>query len=591
MHLGYSTSKYKDSLYKTYYIAESYREKDTGKVKKRILWTIGKLTKEMALQIKLICETISKPGEMLTFLKNVVVKECKPFGEILIAHCLWLDWKMPKLFDLFNTNSPLNTELITRILTINRCVSPCSHYAVPEWISKTAISEIIGVGLEKIDDQKIYYELDKIASNQEYFENHLFYQTYNKDKSSYSNINYDISTSYFYGIKCKLSNYGLSKDGKADHKQVLLGVMVNDRGYPFKWDVYPGNMPEVETLEGNIDVCCKRFKLKNVNIVFDRGFASDDNLTYIQKSGLKFISALDKSQISNVGGIDLTIFEPINQKNWETILVQKKFIKYDSNMYYIELSVSEGRRYILGFNPELKWDEQKCRSSKMKVFENFINEKNRELASAKRSRGLNPTRDSVLNELKRLKIRKYYGDIELQPMEVETINRKGKISKVKSFKVETQPKQEVIKQAGCLDGLCVFVTNHIETKQEAFLYPASSVINSYREKTKIEDAFKHLKSFIEIRPFYVHTDQHVRAVYTISMLAYFINKDLAERREKIGDKDLLNTNSLYKPFDKYYLNTIIDEKNAKIKREPIAFTDPDKKLLEQLGLKKWIDKM
>jgi hypothetical protein len=42
MHLSYSMSKYKGKVYKSYALAESSR--NGGKVSKRILWKIGKLT-------------------------------------------------------------------------------------------------------------------------------------------------------------------------------------------------------------------------------------------------------------------------------------------------------------------------------------------------------------------------------------------------------------------------------------------------------------------------------------------------------------------------------------------------------------------
>ena len=52
MHLSYSFSTYKGKKYKSYAIAESYRE--GKKVKKRNVWPIGKLTDQQAAQIKLI---------------------------------------------------------------------------------------------------------------------------------------------------------------------------------------------------------------------------------------------------------------------------------------------------------------------------------------------------------------------------------------------------------------------------------------------------------------------------------------------------------------------------------------------------------
>ena len=56
-------------------------------------------------------------------------------------------------------------------------------------------------------------------------------------------------------------------------------MLINDEGYPFKWDVFPGNTAEVKTLKQNINACKTRFGLnnKNVTLVFDRGIISDEN--------------------------------------------------------------------------------------------------------------------------------------------------------------------------------------------------------------------------------------------------------------------------------------------------------------------------
>jgi len=46
---------------------------------------------------------------------------------------------------------------------------------------------------------------------------------------------------------------------------------------------------------------------------------------------------------------------------------------------------------------------------------------------------------------------------------------------------------------------------------------------AYCDKTKNKDVFKNVKSFLKLRPFFVNTNAHVKAVYTICILAYFIN--------------------------------------------------------------------
>jgi hypothetical protein len=41
---------------------------------------------------------------------------------------------------------------------------------------------------------------------------------------------------------------------------------------------------------------------------------------------------------------------------------------------------------------------------------------------------------------------------------------------------------------------------------------------------------------------------HVRAVYTICVIAYYINKYLSNMRKSLGEKEYLNSKELYAPF-------------------------------------------
>jgi transposase len=582
MHLGYKTSRYKNKVYKFYFIAESYRE--GKKVKKRIIWPIGKLADAQRDQINFICKSISKPSQVMTTLENIVVQKSKPYLDLAIANVLWEEWKLSQAFGNHVTNSALPTPLIAKILTINKCVAPCSHYSIPQWADKTALSEVIGHSLDNLNDDKIYYELDKIEQSQEQLENHLFQITYRKDKASYDFINYDLSTSYFVGMKCNLSSYGKSKDDKPHNKQVLLGLLVNDKGYPFKWDVYPGNTAEVKTLVGNVDACRERFGLESITFVFDRGIVSDDNLDYISDRGFKYISALDKDQIPNIKGIDLSIFNDITLDNYEDRLSEQGFVYYDESLYFKDLGAIGKQRYVLGFNPVLFKEERECRNGKIGFFEDFLVKKNKELGEATRSRNRDKTKQVIIKELRRLKIKKYFNDPVLKEIEINRKNKRETVS-VKSFRVTVEKKLNKIAASETLDGLCVFISSHTESPDKEFLFPGEKIIKAYRDKTKIEDVFKHIKSFLKIRPFYVNLDEHVRAVYSICVLAYFLNKDLAERRKEIDGVDYLNSKNLYEPFRSCHYVDLKDKVSGSEKKKIVELTTKQEFLLKELRVK------
>jgi transposase len=581
MHLSYSFSRYKGKKYKSYAIAESYRE--GKKVKKRTIWPIGKLTDQQADQIKLILKVAQGKGQFITQLKDIVVKGSKAYLDIALVNELWNHWQLDQAFDFEVSDSRFSTPLMAKILTINRCTDPCSHYSVPKWAKQNALAEVLNIDLGGLNDDKIYYELDKIHQNHFSIENYLFKQTYLKHSDSYQFINYDLTTSYFVGYTCRLSAFGKGKSECRGRRQVLLGVLINDEGYPFKWDVFPGNTAEVKTLKQNINACKTRFKLSgaNVTLVFDRGIISDDNAQMIEDAKMKYISALDRNQIPGCG-IDLTPFEQISTDD-----VSPKpdgFKKYDDELYFHDHGVIGDKRFIVGFNPTLFAEDRKNRNEKMRFFETYLKNENKDLKNAQRDRKLKATEDRVLNELKRLKIKKYYEQPTLHPIVVEKRLENGTVKSVNSFRVQVSKRADVIAADKLLDGVCVFITNHIQRQGRGFKVNPRKVIGAYRDKTKIEDVFKNVKSFLKIRPFFVNTEKHVKAVYTICILAYFLNKFLANQRKAVGEKDYLNSKELYAPFKNIDFVTLFDRISGETVTKSVELPEETRIILEKIGM-------
>jgi transposase len=78
--------------------------------------------------------------------------------------------------------------------------------------------------------------------------------------------------------------------------------------------------------------------------------------------------------------------------------------------------------------------------------------------------------------------------------------------------------QEKIDADALFDGLYVVRTNvskEIMTSEE--------VVETYRSLANVEQAFRNFKSaLLEMRPIYLHTDDHIRGHVFISMLSYYL---------------------------------------------------------------------
>ncbi len=583
MHLSYSTSQHKGQTYKSYSLAESYRQ---GKmVRKKIIWPIGKLSDQQAEQIRLILKVV-QGNQVLTRLVDVVVKDTKAYLDIAVVNDLWNQWQLDEAFDYDVTKSPLPTHTLAKILTINRCTDPCSHYSVPQWAKKTALQEILKVDLSGLNDDKIYYELDKINKNKISIENHLFKQTFGRNPDSFDFVNYDLTTTYFVGYKCSLSAFGKGKAECHGRRQVLLGVLINEEGYPFKWDVFPGNMAEVKTLKRNINACKIRFGLhkRNVTLVFDRGIICDDNADLIEGAQMKYISALDRNQIPSCG-VSLESFKGLEiDKTAKRLPLPSGFKKYDDQLYFEDAGLIGNKRYILGFNPALFEEDRKNREEKLAHFKAYVKRENKDLKKAQRDRELEATKSRIVKELNRLKIKKYFEFPVLEPITVHRKLKDGTLKPVNSFQVQLKTKADIIKADKLLDGVCVFLTNHTEKQGRGFKVKPNTIIKAYRDKTKIEDVFKNVKSFLKLRPFFVNTNAHVKAVYTICILAYFINRYLANMRKSTGDKDFLNSNELYAPFKDIDIATLADSNTGQSIQKAVELPVSTMKLLERIRM-------
>jgi hypothetical protein len=300
---------------------------------------------------------------------------------------------------------------------------------------------------------------------------------------------------------------------------------------------------------------------------------------------VKFISALDKPQIPKVEGIDLRPLARLPEKTAaEHLKSLSNFKRFDDKVFYQDLGIKGQLRYVLSVNVNLLHEERKLRRQKLRQFNGFLTKFNAELKNAQRDRDLGATRRGVEAQLKKLKIRRFFDEPVLRPISPKRTLANGEKKPVASFQVKLKKKPEAIAEANLLDGVCVFITNHVEKHGRGYAMPAKRILQAYRDKTEIEDAFKNMKSFLKLRPFFVNTEQHVRAVFTICVMAYHINKTLARKRKEIEGKDFLNSYALYDPFKDCRMVTLKDPESGSQTSKIIPPSRQTKTLLKRLGL-------
>jgi len=125
-------------------------------------------------------------------------------------------------------------------------------------------------------------------------------------------------------------------------------------------------------------------------------------------------------------------------------------------------------------------EDRKNREEKIAYFQKHLKEENESLSKAKRDRQqYEATKNRIVNELKRLKIKKYYELPILTPITVQKKLQKEITKSIASFKVDIKKKKDVMKSEKLLDGVCVFVTNHTELQGRGFKMKPQRIIKAY----------------------------------------------------------------------------------------------------------------
>lgn len=552
MYLQLHPRKKKDDTYNYYSIAESYRE--DGKSKKRIITYLGKLTPEKAQQIRNVLKMSMSTDTIVTTTDDLLFEDHWHYLDVAFLNHLWdNEWGLSELFPLPEENSKnrkkdISTGDIAKILTFYRCLDPGSYLNAVDWFKTTACDLIIGIDGVHFNESRIYRELTLIEQQKEKIEQWLYKTLKERDDASMRMVFYDLSDSHFEGTKCELASPGRTKSHGFKNKRVVLSLLVNSKGEPFSWDILEDYTADVKTLTGNADRWAQKFGFEKITLVFDRGMVSDDNLAHLENSRkYLYITALDKNQLSGVEGIKSERFRNFTEKTTENRIISIGLTKYDDNTYYEDLGVnSSNRRHILVFSPGLLETHRKAREMSIeKAIEELKREK-QSLLEAKKSRQVKPTEKRIDNILMKFKVNQFLSYC----LESVVLTEDGG-SEVHTFDLVYEKKTEAIKRAMLTDGIWMLVTNICETTEpEEYRLGPRELIKAYRDKNRVEEGFREVKSFLKFQPTFVYTDEHVCAHYTICILSYLLDVTITNKLRENRIEGVGSVNKAYRILER-----------------------------------------
>jgi transposase len=141
------------------------------------------------------------------------------------------------------------------------------------------------------NEDHIYRYLDKLHSTQKELVQQISYTHTRKILNDEINVVfYDVTTLYFeIDREDDFRKTGFSKEGKHQHPQVVLGLLVSKQGYPLAYDIFEGNKFEGHTMLPVIEGFRKKYNLANLVVIADSGLLSNANIEALKIKQYEFI--------------------------------------------------------------------------------------------------------------------------------------------------------------------------------------------------------------------------------------------------------------------------------------------------------------
>lgn len=380
-----------------------------------------------------------------------------------------------------------NTDAIMRLLVFTRLICPGSKRA--SHLSKDMFFDNFDFSLDDVYGALTHFDKISVALQQHLHENVT--SQYGRETDI---VYYDV-TNYYFEIDKQddLRRKGAEKNNRKD-PMVQMGLLLDKLGLPISYKLFPGNTHDSQTLMPMLTEIKKRFGVKRLITVADKGLNSGDNIAYGTILGDGYIYS------KSIRGASEAFKKWVLDESGYRELTDKYKLKSQTvpdAVIRVTTKQAGKRKYKKEERLEQKWIA-------------FYSEKYAERAKYKREEAVAKAVDMIKNPSKYRKSFDYGSAGYIKNLKIDKDT--GEILNVEDTLLLDTDK---IKEEEKYDGYYAIVTSELDEADE-------HIIDLYRQLWRIEESFKVTKSVLEARPVYLRTQKHINAHFLICFIALLV---------------------------------------------------------------------
>lgn len=193
-------------------------------------------------------------------------------------------------------------SMMAMVLVLMRLCEPSSELHIAEHLyEQSALGDLLGIPLDKVNDDRLYRTLDSLLPYKAKLEKHLKERLGELFGLQYDLLLYDITSTYFEGEVAdnEQAKRGYSRDHRPDCKQVCIALVVSRCGMPLGYEVFDGNRADVTTVKEIVKQIESQYGRADRIWVMDRGMVSEENLRFLRSDGRRYIIGTARRQLKH----------------------------------------------------------------------------------------------------------------------------------------------------------------------------------------------------------------------------------------------------------------------------------------------------
>lgn len=423
----------------------------------------------------------------------------RSLGDCWLGCVLWDELQMDWFWE-----SPLGCERgavwwtkVLQVLVINRLIDPASEFAVHrQWFLRSAMDELLGVDFEVASKDRLYRCLDRLLPHKDSLFQHLVERWKSLFNASFDVLLYDLTSTYFEGgcENIPKAKHGYSRDGRPDCRQVVIAVVVTTEGLPLAYEVLAGNTSDKTTLGTFLTKIESMYGKARRVWVMDRGIPTKSSLQRMREEKIAYVVGTPRALLSKLQ-------EQLIEKSWEPVHEGMK----------VRLLDQDGELYVQAQSDDRKNKENAMRRRKLRALVHGLNRLKRAIDKGR------ITRDTLIGKVAVLK--KQAGKVAsfitvTLPKADDELNRKTFVCQFDRNKW-----RKAIEKDGSYI-LRAFIPARRDDFPEEMEKKAPVLWEWYMQLVRVEDAFRILKSDLNLRPIHHQLEHRVEAHIFIAFLGY-----------------------------------------------------------------------